>query len=280
MPVRELAPALLALGDLFTEASKAVYPDLPPVALNIKATEDGSFLVHLYLHADDAWEDFRDLFTSPGASALLSLKEYVVGGGVGLFWLYKKLHGRRIASEDNAPEPGHVRLTLDDGTTLDVPGVVVELHKRPTIRRRARDVVAPLEQDGIEVVEFKGGGMEDVVIEDDDLPSFDSNEEEGEVVTDQVIELWLEVVTAAFAEGNKWRFSDGQSRFNALIEDDQFMRRVNNHIEVFGKGDTLRCRMRIIQTQGPNGLHTERHIVRIFEHTSRPMQMGLLDEEA
>jgi hypothetical protein len=37
MPIRDLAPALLALGDVFSAASRTLYPDREPVALNIKA---------------------------------------------------------------------------------------------------------------------------------------------------------------------------------------------------------------------------------------------------
>jgi hypothetical protein len=51
MPVRDLAPALLALGDLFAEASQVIYPEGKPVALSIKATEEGSFDVHLILES-------------------------------------------------------------------------------------------------------------------------------------------------------------------------------------------------------------------------------------
>lgn len=47
MSVRDLAPALLALGELFAEASVIAYPAREPVALNIKATDKGSFDANL-----------------------------------------------------------------------------------------------------------------------------------------------------------------------------------------------------------------------------------------
>jgi hypothetical protein len=82
MPVRDLAPALLALGDLFAEASALVYPEREPVALNIKATQEGSFVVQLIL--ESAWDDVLDIFNSDAATALVNLKEIILLGGGGL----------------------------------------------------------------------------------------------------------------------------------------------------------------------------------------------------
>lgn len=59
MPVRDLAPALLALGNLFTEASDALYPEREPVALGLVATDIGSFEAHLILEAKNAWDQVR-----------------------------------------------------------------------------------------------------------------------------------------------------------------------------------------------------------------------------
>lgn len=85
MPVRDLAPALLALGDLFTEASTVLYPKLEPAGLNIKATEKGSFDVSLILHGEAIWDQIVKLFTSPDANALINLRDAIIGTGGGPF---------------------------------------------------------------------------------------------------------------------------------------------------------------------------------------------------
>jgi hypothetical protein len=96
MPVRDLAPALLALGDLFTEASQVLYPDAGPVALNIKATDEGSFDVHLILEAKDLWDQLVDMFTSDEVTALVNLQNLVIGGvgSMGLIALVMKCGDR------------------------------------------------------------------------------------------------------------------------------------------------------------------------------------------
>src|SRR4051794_41687896 len=103
MPVRELAPALLALGELFAVASETLHKDWRAVSLNIEATSEGSFYVHLYLEAEQAWDQFVNIFSSKQLSALSNLTQVVIGtgGAVGVFALIKKLRGRAAAVESS-----------------------------------------------------------------------------------------------------------------------------------------------------------------------------------
>jgi hypothetical protein len=156
MPVRDLAPALLALGDLFAEASQVIYPDAGPVSLSVEATDRGSFDVRLILEAKDLWDQIVNVFGSDEVTALANLQNLVIGTGgfVGLFALIKRLRGRRITSQESLPDPGQVRITLNDGTKLEIPTDVARLHGRISIRRKVRDVVAPVAREGVDKVRF------------------------------------------------------------------------------------------------------------------------------
>src|SRR5215210_8093064 len=146
MPVRDLAPALLALGELFTEASTVLHPDHAAVALNIRATRDGSFDVNLVLHGSDIWNALGLLGNDP-LGTLVSLKELVIGEG-GLFDFIRWLRRRPIASEEHL-DPGSVRVTSKDGSSIEIPTQVLALYRRVRIRRQANEVVQPLGQSGI-----------------------------------------------------------------------------------------------------------------------------------
>jgi hypothetical protein len=138
MAVRDIAPALLALGDLLADTGATVYPDRGPVTLNIQAApERGSFVIHLILEAKAVWDQVTSFFDSEGITALNNV-EGIVSGPVGIFALTTWLRGRKVKQQDRVRE-GYIRLTLEDGETIEVPTTVLELHKNPAIRgRRAR----------------------------------------------------------------------------------------------------------------------------------------------
>lgn len=274
MPVRELAPALLALGDLFVQASLAVYPDQEPVGLSIKATEEGSFLIQLVLHAPDAWDHLVNLLSSKPATALANLQGLVIGAGGGLFWLIKKLRGRAVVKEEEV-SPGMVRLTLEDGTTFEVPREVLGLLAREGIRESARDVVQPVQRQGIDVVAFLDGDGMTVEITTDDVDAFGIPEPPEAPLHEYEHTMILEIDAPSFIEGNKWRLSDGANHFSATIEDAGFIASVNRG-EPFRKGDQIECRMRIEQTHRGDSLHTERHVIEVLRHIPNP-QLSMLD---
>ena len=274
MPVKDLAPALLALGELFAEASLAVYPTRKPVALNVKATQQGSFEVILIL--ESAWDHIVDLFSSDAVESLLNLKELVIGTGVGLFALMKKLRTRRITHREPL-DSGRIRITFDDGTTVEVPAAVLELYGSVEVRKQVRQVVEPLHREGIDLLEFRSDEHVTVSITTDEAPAFDLPTADPTLLSDQQLDLVVSIASVAFVEGNKWRLTDGDRTFHATIGDADFLERVE-HGEPFRKGDMLRCRIRIVQSQALDGLHTDYQVVQVLEHIPRTIQLRLGDD--
>jgi hypothetical protein len=274
MAVRDLAPALLALGELVTEASETLYPDQAPASLSISATKPGSFDVQLILQGKEGvWDQLVELFGSDAVSAIVNLKE-VIAGGAGIFWLIKRLGSRRIRAEEPTPGPGRVRLTLDDGSTVEVSSDVVKTYRNVRVRKRARTVVEPIKRSGIDRVEFRDDREVTVSVDEDDTAAFETEEDETPLLEEES-ELVVSIESVAFREGNKWRLSDGERTFYAAIEDDEFVARVERGVEAFRSGDFLRCRMKVVQTATEGELRTEYHVLRVEKHISAGEQLPL-----
>lgn len=269
MPVRDLAPALLALGDLFAEASVVLHPDRDPVSLDIRATAEGSFDVHLVLEAAGVWDQVVDLLTSEDANAVLALITIVTAlfGAIGYI-------GRRLITGREQVAPGQVKLTLDDGDTLEVPSEVLDLHGKVTVRQKARKVVEPLNRPGVERLDFWREGEVTVSVGSDDLPAFELYEGEIEDLGTRDRETVVAIASATFIEGNKWRLTEGDATFWATIEDAAFLARVDRG-EAFRKGDFLEVRLRVEQSRQDNALHSEYYVTKVLRHIERAPQEPL-----
>ncbi len=96
MDVRDLAPALMALGQMFEAANKNLNGDTAQIKLQVRATEAGCFEIVFELVQN--WSSqVVHFFAGPEASGATNLLTWVLSGssGVGgLIWLVKKLKGR------------------------------------------------------------------------------------------------------------------------------------------------------------------------------------------
>mgnify|MGYP000458675628 CR=1 FL=1 len=85
----------------------------------------------------------------------------------------------------------------------------------------------------------------------------------------------VQVESAVFKDGNKWRISDGAATFYAAMDDMDFIDRIDAGLERFGKGDVLVVDLRRVQLITDNGLKSEWSIVKVHEHRE-PLQASLL----
>ncbi len=274
MPVRDLAPALLALGDLFRLASREVYPDLPPPSLALKAPERGSFKVEIVLVATPTWEQVVDLLNAEGTTALVNLLDLVVGGsalGAGLFKLIQRIGNRKVTREEPTEDPEQMRIILDDGTVVEAPIGTVRIYRNRKARRAARDAVAPLKQPEVTEVRFETSdpSLEPARLGVDDIAAFDlaAEAEDEEVVSESEVDLILDVFGPQLKPGSerRWSFGGLGATFEARIEDPQFAEKVANHEEEFGVGDQLDATVEIVQKRDPDSgaIKDTRRVVKV-----------------
>lgn len=288
MEVRELAPALLALSELFTAASRLLYPDDDPVALEIEATREGSFVIELVLHAvGSGWDQLSHMDLTKDAGQLALFKELIIGDSIdfSLFGLIKRLKGKTVVKEVEGPGAGETTLTEQGGVEVVVKTEVARLAADENIRRELRDVVEPLTREGVDTFEVGSGAKATVRLEKADAPSFEppAAPDDPELLSEQVLDdVYLELLTVDLEKGStrKWRFGGIGGNFTATIEDPEFLQKVARHEVMFGTGDQLRARVKITQRRDPgNGkIKQTRLISKVYEWIKAPEQLRMGDE--
>jgi hypothetical protein len=166
--------------------------------------------------------------------------------------------------------------TSESVETFEVDLLTGRLYRSRIVKQSLAKVLKPLEKDGIDVFASGLDGVTQNVVTAQEFASFLVAAQEADVVSDITSErVLLQVESAVFKDGNKWRLSDGSSTFHASIADTEFIQRVESGGERFGKGDLLVVNLRRIQSITDSGLKTEAIVEKVIEHKA-PLQTPLL----
>ncbi len=279
MDVRELAPAMLAIGDLLDEANAVLYKGKAKVKVNVKAGfKAGSFGVEFLLDQNFI-SQITDLFNSDGVNAainIITILGFTSGGGVGVIKLLKWIGKRKITSV-TVLESGNVRIEVGKDS-VEVSKPVLDLLQNVRIRKPLEEIISkPLARDGVEEFRSYRGDQTDSAVS--------ISKSEGELFTSPTIEEEklgeddfirnLQLISVNFIEGNKWKFSDGNATFFAVVTDPNFIRRVQHNEEAFAKDDILKARIKETQWNTATGLKTEYEILEIVDHLQPKLQIKL-----
>lgn len=195
-------------------------------------------------------------------------------GAAGLIQLLRALNGRKPVKIEQQGEIARVWVTQTE--TLEVERDVIRIYRNSVVRTSLEKVVSPLEREGIDEFGIVMDGEKVLDIHAEELPSFSAaiTDAEAEIVSDITARKVLLIESLTFKDGNKWRVSDGNATYHAVIEDKEFLAKIDAG-ERFGKGDVLVVDWRQVQSIEGAKLVTESTIIKVIEHR-QPLQHRLL----
>ncbi len=274
----ELADALRALQSLVVRCNALTNdPETPPV-LRIRAQPPASFEflseLNVYTAAVPLIADVR--LTADALRAVI----FGARGTLGVLGLIAALRGRMASDIERQGDSIIIEETAEYRRAV-VPSQIFNLAADRDVRISAAGLFAPL----------RGSANNSLVIRDDSDDVFSMNGsdidafEYGRIGADEDNDTDLPAQSLRISAVNlanrnaRWRLSDGKRTDSYYIRDEEFLDRVMDGEERFGKGDILICRVLQTEYTRRNGqLSTRYNVIRVLEHQQPPIQEPLFTD--
>lgn len=238
------------------------------IKIQVNAIEKGSFIIDLEI----VQNVIQQLFSKASVEYIVALTGIITFS----YKAYKKLKGKPIKTEDDKKKISGLSVNGDINVNINV------YNSRTTREAISKSIQAA--DDDASVDGFCVKDKEENVIvtfSRDEFKEYkyDDFDTEEDVPEERIVdsEATLIIVGLNFEKGARWQFMYDGFKIPIIVKDDALMRKIDEG-ERFGKGDSIRVKLRKIQKYNKEYRAYENKsykIIEFYEHIIPPQQTEL-----
>ena len=262
-----LVNVLLHYQNIVQEANRIYGGGSREVKLQVNAIKKGSFIIELGL----VQNVIEQLFSKNVVEYVAALTE-IVGF---VYSAYKVMGGKPVKTDDDVKKISHINVNGDMNIRIKV------YNSRETRTAISKSIQTADEDSSVEGFSVEVGEKEVASFTRQEFKSYEYDEFENEedFPDERIVDAdaTLVIVGLNFERGSRWQFMYDGFKINITVKDDALMRKIDEG-ERFGKGDSVRVKLRKVQRYNKEYKAYENKsykIVEFYEHIVPPKGGGL-----
>ena len=210
-----LSQSLLSLSNLIQESNNLINGDKAKLTIKVNANIEQNCFELLLSFGITFYEQIKTLIKNEDVATLKQLLEWiglllitVPAASIGFFKLVSKLKGNKLKKEDIIKQDENYVYIKIDGKEAKVNKETYKLYNSPSMLNYAKGFLKPLQNKGIDKIEFENNNNVEKFIKDD-YDEFLNSKIEGDVefLNKNITTRHLVLLSPVFDENvNQWSF--------------------------------------------------------------------------